>query len=1312
MKPLATVGVFSMLVFAATLPAEVTVFESNTSALRWSYAPGEPTSESRDSINTSGVLLRWHDGDVLMAGDYSVPVHTFVIAVPPGTTPQLRTANVKSESRYEGMGGRPSHAPAVRELAPAEWATLLPVAEWRGYQLAKVQVCLQMGDFDRSSVLEQIDLVVTFTGNPMAEAEPGSDADIIRDIAVNGKDAVRWWKRGTRRSNLDDWQDAWPSFPLYRLGVEENGLYVVTGSWLQSRGADFIGQPSSAIKLYGNGGRPLSNLPDTATDSVLIENSILVRDGGDGVFHESDSILFYGRGVKGFSWADSTYLDLNPHDAPHQSPFARENVYFVGVDPTGTPGLRMNVIPTSGAGEVVITTEGREYRDDDAFIYAGGYEAQSGLVWYGWAINAGASLSIFVPSENLIGSDSAWVKLDMIRVGSLNNQFRVQVDDNIVLSNYYTDLPFEFAIGPGILNPGSNSFTLSNLSSAATIYVNYTELRFTRHLAAPSGTLEFYSPRNQTGVYQYSVQDLSTNAYILDITDDLHPRIASGNIIVDSAAAGAQRTYVAVQAENGGVNRIRTPIYRGAKTLGTADCPQGLRDPANRAGLVILTYDAWYDMLEPLKEFHESYREEPLPTVRVRLTEVWDEFGWGVKDVVAIRNFLEYAYENWHGPAGDQTLKYVLFVGDGDYDYRNISSSADNNWMPPWEEGQNSIDDFFVIFDQSATPQPQLYSGRWPVQNEAELEAAIEKTLAYATDPLYSPWKVTATFAADDEWKDGRCTETDHSLQSESLINNVLPRYFTFKKVYEIFFPFRAVPGGIQKPDATNELIDAINRGTLIVNYAGHGNPRIWTDEQLFVMDRDRNLLDNYRMWPLFVAATCSWGEFDRPTERCFPEVLLADPSDGAIASVGATRVTYSGQNFSFTTRFYTELFRPGLEARRSFGEALIMGKIVAENPRLYHLFGDPVLRLATPEYFARVTARDDSLQALSLFHLSGIVSQDSTGEAWSDFQGVVEARVFDTEDSSVYYWPTPSDCDVRSNNAFHYRVTANAIFRGTASIRDGHFDVVFRVPRDVRYGGTNARISLYYFGKSDSEQDSADGVGIEEHILIANEAGSEQDSIAPSITAWLEGSSFRPGDLVGSTPLLHVGVIDSSGVNLSGEVGHRITVRVDDAAPEDLTSFFNYDLDSYTTGSLEKSIGPLSSGEHRLVVEAWDSFNNLNQASLTFTVGEAGEAGYEIRDVLNYPNPMTDITYFTYSLTQHGTTKVSVKIYTLSGKLVWEADGFGTNMLYNSNSELGWDGRDRAGHQLANGVYLYKVMAENAVGDEAEATGKLVILR
>jgi hypothetical protein len=1288
-------GTLLLIVAGSAVAQTTTVMQSSPSACRWLYQPGTPTVEHSDSTNPNGIFLQWEETNLRICGDFLQPVKVFLVVVPHGTTPVLTTDQVQAASRGLGLPGRPGHVSAQGDAPSSEWARMTNIEDWRGFRLARIEVYPQRGDRERSEVLQQIVLNVAFSGK-LAEVQPtGRDAATLQAIAVNGAIANTWWRDPVRalRSTMDESASVWPGIDLARVAVTETGLYAISGAW--SGASSLLGQPSSKIKMYGNGGRMLPYYPDVLTDSLLREDAIFVKDGGDGRFDRGDTVFFFGRGVKGPDYCDGT--DLN--GLSHQSPFTTENIYFIGADPTGPDGLRMAQIPTSGNGVAVDSSDAREYVEQDAFIYAGSDQPLSGQIWYMTTMGPQESRAYSINLDGALGS-SARLTLNARSRDYFYGTFNIYVGTTRVYSGTLSNIPV-ITVAAGILTPGINSVRLENVSST-TVYVNFIDIKYQRRLSTTTGAFEFSAPAQRTGLFQYTIADIGSGGYLLDISEATQPRMARGTVIVDSSTAGSARRYYAVRPD-----RIRTPLYRGVKVRPQAQNGLDyvtLRDTTNEAEMIILTYDDGYAILDSLKRFHQTYREEPLPhTMRVRLTDVWDEFGWGVHDAVAIRNFLKYAYTQWRG----HSLKYVLMVGDGNYDYRGIEPDASDNLMPVWERNDTCEDDFFSRFTNSAS-LPTLRMGRWPVQNNEELQIAVSKTISYANTPLYGPWKNTATFAADDEWKNGQCREHDHTEQAETLINSVLPDYFTFKKIYELFYPFRSGPTGATKPDATRDLIESINQGTLLINFAGHGNERVWTDEQMFVMERDRGLLQNHRMQPFFFAATCSWGAYDRALGRCYPELLLAQPDAGGIASVAATRFTYIGGNDALTREFYRALFQQGIGVRQSFGEALFISKSRVAGSTLYHVLGDPVLRLATPEYYGRVTSSSDSLQALSLFTLSGEVSQTPEGPVWQDFNGVVEARVFDTENFGVYYW-----CGRTSGDSIRYSLPGNAIFRGTASVNQGRFNVTFRVPRDVRYGGNNAKISLYFYGKGSSDADSADGVGIKEHLLIASQASSERDSIPPQIKAWLEIPSFRPGDLVSSSPKLHVDIADSSGINLSGEVGHKITVRIDDAQTEDLTPFFNYDLDRHTVGSLDKTIGPLAEGEHRLIVEAWDSFNNLNQSTLTFTVGKSGEAGYAIRDVYNWPNPMKDITRFTYFLTQDGTRNVSVKVFTLSGKLVYEAAGLGTRgPAFNSNADRPWDGRDREGHDLANGVYFYRIKAEHSNGHSAEATGKLVIMR
>jgi flagellar hook assembly protein FlgD len=98
------------------------------------------------------------------------------------------------------------------------------------------------------------------------------------------------------------------------------------------------------------------------------------------------------------------------------------------------------------------------------------------------------------------------------------------------------------------------------------------------------------------------------------------------------------------------------------------------------------------------------------------------------------------------------------------------------------------------------------------------------------------------------------------------------------------------------------------------------------------------------------------------------------------------------------------------------------------------------------------------------------------------------------------------------------------------------------------------------------------------------------------------------------------------------------------------------------------------------------------------------------IADVMNYPNPFAQNTMFTFHQNQLSPLKAVVKIYTLAGRLIQTLESSSPGEPFVS---IPWDGRDRDGDALANGVYLYKVTVKTVDGRfSSEALGKLSVLK
>jgi hypothetical protein len=114
-----------------------------------------------------------------------------------------------------------------------------------------------------------------------------------------------------------------------------------------------------------------------------------------------------------------------------------------------------------------------------------------------------------------------------------------------------------------------------------------------------------------------------------------------------------------------------------------------------------------------------------------------------------------------------------------------------------------------------------------------------------------------------------------------------------------------------------------------------------------------------------------------------------------------------------------------------------------------------------------------------------------------------------------------------------------------------------------------------------------------------------------------------------------------------------------------------------------------LHDGEHSIKVTGDGLVNQPGELQNTFFVSSE----LKILDVYNYPNPFKSDTYFTFNLSVIP-DEITLKIFTVAGRLIKEIKPSIADLNVNFN-RVYWDGRDEDGDILANGVYLYKVIAK-----------------
>ncbi|OPZ82306.1 MAG: Basal-body rod modification protein FlgD [bacterium ADurb.Bin431] len=209
-------------------------------------------------------------------------------------------------------------------------------------------------------------------------------------------------------------------------------------------------------------------------------------------------------------------------------------------------------------------------------------------------------------------------------------------------------------------------------------------------------------------------------------------------------------------------------------------------------------------------------------------------------------------------------------------------------------------------------------------------------------------------------------------------------------------------------------------------------------------------------------------------------------------------------------------------------------------------------------------------------------------------------------------------------------------------------------------------------------------------------------DTLQPQIEITFDGRTITPGDWVAAQPLIRARLIDDSPLSVADTLqinllidGLRVPFSGENGvqllAPPDTLAI-----------ALLQHRPLLRAGEHSLEILFTDASGNINNTRIDFSVA----AGLELQRVMNYPNPLSDHTDFTFLLTRPA--EVRLRIYTVNGRLIrlLEAGSLGAGF-----NRLFWDGRDGDGDLIANGVYLYRVEARSG-SEHAEVVEKCIIMR
>jgi hypothetical protein len=1173
----------------------------------------------------------------------------------------------------------------------------------------------------------------------MTATRSDTDDPLLRGLTVNGLSAASERAADVARESSDHF-DA--SGRWLRLDVERSGLYRLNYSDLLSAGLS-PGMDTGSFRLLGTGGTAqpfrLEDGGSYRSDWSPAEMPLLVK-GGSSLVADSE-LLFYLPGADGFLDEFEAGADF---EAYRRHPYSNWGTYYLTWG--GEPGLRIDGIDgTPVGGETPLATLPNRVHRERNRTYSAKYLYEDGWAWEEFfspgdlddefamgAAAAGETVRMRVGFDApIIDYAPHHAEAYLTLAGSSFQGHEPMVDEVFshnsplgqVLLEAEQPLPAEFE-GERLAR---FTFRLPGDAGFETDYgylLWYEIYHAMRPVSDASTPLELHLPTGQARA-EITASGWSHRPEVWDLTDPAAPVLVIGGVWEGGGLrlgldTNVRRRLMLVDPE-AGIN------YRRPDRV-LAVNPTPLRNDDGDPQMIVVVFDGKLDDpadqgFLPTAERFADWRRSHFPLTGsgevevVGISDIYANFGGGMQDLAALRNFLRYRFD-----APGSRLGYVLLLGDTTTDYRNnlgrdvlgdvsdvLVPALSSRFLTEQAAYHYTTDDYFAYMDEEddslQVAIPDLAIGRLPAGDLPTAERMVDMVIEYERDSSRDAWRDRMVLATDDYTKNCVGSDTiDHTSQAENLVRLAIPPEMDIRKIY--MCEWDCDYSGF-KPAAQNALFSTLDEGVLIFNYVGHGGNDVLSDEQLLLTNRLPSLANDDQRF-LFVSASCNVGKYDDTDGKSMSEEMLSLPQGGAIGTMASSALSSAGFNNILNRNFLQELFPDRQVAGgAAIGQALLRAKVRIQqedyvwgqgaNNERYSILGDPSLRILAPELQLRFDSdRGDTLRVGGSLSLDGEVLRD--GLLAADFNGELDLSVRASADTSGFWRPhQPNDIHV------NYHLLGPEIFRGRIAVTDGRFSSpAFFVPGLPdsalgRYGRIRAFADCT--GTGELSVGVLDSLAVLPGVLPA-------DDTPPEVALNLAGGALS------GTPGMSFSVNASavSGINLVGaHPQNAIFVEyVESGQVQNLTADFLYDLNSATTGSAAGNLpAGLPQGLNTLVASVADNLGNVGRDTLRVTIFEEGRA--DLQAVQPFPNPFRERCAISFELT--APARMVCDIYTLSGRRIRTLE---RDCPEAGRWALDWDGRDSLGDQVANGTYLYKleaVYSDNS-SRRRERNGALVRMR
>ncbi len=351
------------------------------------------------------------------------------------------------------------------------------------------------------------------------------------------------------------------------------------------------------------------------------------------------------------------------------------------------------------------------------------------------------------------------------------------------------------------------------------------------------------------------------------------------------------------------------------------------------------------------------------------------------------------------------TLKNVLIVGDAGSKSSEVVTEFRMAKVNKLFGSEPEIATDNPFADMDGDQIPDLTLGRLPVKSPVELSKMIDRIVAYESNSDFSSWRRRINVVAGVGGFDP-ITDTLIEQTTSKLIGEHIPNGYEFSMTYGSWrSPYCPAPERFAET-----AVNKFNEGCLFWIYAGHGSRNeldsIFTPIGRYqILDKQSVRQLNAKTGsPIALMLCCYCGAYDDPS-GCLAETMLQQ-QNGPVAVICGTRVTMPYAMSQMSLEMMCEYFEGDaqtlgqlmLTAKRrmlqpdsnqasfamrneleQMGQALsptpdLLNEELQEHVLLYHLLGDPLLRLPRPKDLAFEALFDDEQRNVQV---TGTAPQD-----------------------------------------------------------------------------------------------------------------------------------------------------------------------------------------------------------------------------------------------------------------------------------------------------------------------------------------------